>query len=165
MTDQFALGSAEERAEDEEPPGLRAFSRTPQFSRPSPVSPIPLALLSESTAPRRRAVPRLVVSERSRWFRKRFYPSTTTSEWNDWHWQNRNRIRSAEQLARLVRLSPDEGDAIGRHSGPLPVGITPYYAALLSEDDPAQPLRRTVVPSSAEYVNSARHWSGSRTKS
>ena len=152
MTDHIALGSAEERAEDEEPPGLCAFSRTPQFSRPSPASPIPLALFPDFAAPQRRAVPRLVVSERSRAFRKRFYPSTTTSEWNDWHWQNRNRIRSAEQLARLVRLSPDEADAIGRHSGPLPVGITPYYAALLSGDDPAQPLRRTVVPSGAEYL-------------
>ena len=140
MTDHMALGSAEERAEDEEPPGLCAFSRTPQFSRPSTVSPIPLALLSESTALRRRAVPRLVVSERSRAFRKRFYPSTTTSEWNDWHWQNRNRIRSAEQLARLVRLSPDEGDAATdsplrrRHCRNVTEGRDPVL-------DPLHPLR------------------------
>ena len=58
MTDHMALGSAEERAEDEEPPGLCAFSRTPQFSRPSPASPIPLALFPDSAAPQRRGVPR-----------------------------------------------------------------------------------------------------------
>ena len=36
--------------------------------------------------------------------------------------------------------------------GPLPVGITPYYASLLSETDPTQPLRRTHIPVGGEYL-------------
>ena len=32
------------------------------------------------------------------------------------------------------------------HTGALPVGITPYYASLLDPENPAQGLRRTVVP-------------------
>ena len=82
-------------------------------------------------------------SERSRAFRRRFFPDAAATDWNDWRWQLRNRIRDMAGLARVIQLSADEHDAVARHSGPLPVGITPYYASLLSETDPMQPLRRT----------------------
>src|SRR5262245_50517916 len=52
----------------------------------------------------------------------------------------------------MLRLSEDERTAIERHSGPLPVGLTPYYASLLDENDPLQPLRRTAVKINDEYV-------------
>lgn len=154
MTDQLAVDGREEGTEDEEPPGLRSASRPAPALHlpPPPSSPPSLALVADPVAVTRRGVPRMTVSERSREFRKQFYPSATAREWNDWHWQNRNRIRSADQLARVIRLSQDEAEAIGRHTGPLPVGITPYYASLLSKHDPAQALRRTVVPVGGEYL-------------
>ena len=37
-------------------------------------------------------------------FRKRFFPNTPLKEWNDWHWQLRNRIRDAETLGRMIHL-------------------------------------------------------------
>jgi lysine 2,3-aminomutase len=152
MTDQLAVDAQAEGPEDEEPPGLHAAS-DPSPAVRTPSSPLSaLALVSAPPVTPSRRVPRLQISERSRAFRRRFYPSASSRDWNDWHWQNRNRIRSAEQLARVIRLSADEADAIGRHTGPLPVGITPYYASLLAEDDPAQPLRRTVVPVGGEYL-------------
>ncbi|HWM27814.1 MAG TPA: KamA family radical SAM protein, partial [Woeseiaceae bacterium] len=43
---------------------------------------------------------------------------------------------------------------IKRHTGALPVGITPYYASLLDSRDALQPLRRTVVPVLGEYETS-----------
>jgi lysine 2,3-aminomutase len=85
-------------------------------------------------------------------FRKEFYPGVKLAEWNDWRWQNRNRIRSLEQLTRIVVLSADEQEAIARHNGPLPVGVTPYYLSLLDRNDPGQALRRTVVPTLGEYT-------------
>jgi lysine 2,3-aminomutase len=91
-------------------------------------------------------------SERSRTFRRRFFPAASATEWNDWRWQLRNRIRDLNGLARIVQLSDDERDAVARHRGPLPVGITPYYASLLSETDAAQPLRRTHIPIGDEYL-------------
>lgn len=47
-----------------------------------------------------KAKPRLSfpVGEETRAFYRRFYPGTTTVEWNDWHWQFRSRIRSAADL-------------------------------------------------------------------
>jgi lysine 2,3-aminomutase len=91
-------------------------------------------------------------SERSRAFRRRCFPDATAQDWNDWRWQLRNRIRDLAGLARIIRLSAEEHDAVARHQGPLPVGITPYYASLLSETDPEQPLRRTHVPVGGEYL-------------
>jgi lysine 2,3-aminomutase len=52
----------------------------------------------------------------------------------------------------MLQLTADERDAILRHRGSLPVGITPYYASLLDAADPSQGLRRTVVPVGDEYL-------------
>ncbi|MGH7056822.1 MAG: KamA family radical SAM protein [Acetobacteraceae bacterium] len=94
-------------------------------------------------------------SERSRQFRRRFFPEASTAEWNDWRWQLQHRIRDLAGLARIIRLSEDERAAVARHTGPLPVGITPYYASLISETDPDQPLRRTHIPVNGEYLQSS----------
>ena len=87
-------------------------------------------------------------------FRRRFYSTVTDREWNDWRWQLRNRIKNLSQLSRLIQLSESERSALERHQGPLPVGITPYYARLLSEHDADQPLRRSVVMTSDEFSRS-----------
>ena len=122
-------------AAESEPPSFAAGARRPLF------------------APSQRERPeRFVQSERSRTFRHRFYGEATTSEWNDWRWQLRHRIRDLSGLARILRLSDDERSAVARHKGPLPVGITPYYASLFSESDASQPLRRTHIPVSGEYL-------------
>ncbi len=61
----------------------------------------------------------------------------------------RSRIRTLEELTRIFRLSADEHDAVARHTGSLPVGITPYYASLMDRKDPSEPLRRTTSPPAA----------------
>src|SRR5665811_215648 len=45
----------------------------------------------------------------------------------------------------------EETTAIARHTGSLPVGITPYYASLLDPLDANQAMRKTVVPVLGEY--------------
>ena len=87
-------------------------------------------------------------------FRARFFPAATDAEWNNWRWQLRNRIRTVDELERIIKPSEDERDGIARHSGSLPVAITPYYASLLDDTNPSQPLRRTVIPVSAEHIHS-----------
>jgi lysine 2,3-aminomutase len=95
---------------------------------------------------------RFPVSPETRAFYRRFYPGTSTIEWNDWRWQMRTRIRSLDDLSRIFRLSADERSAVERHKGPLPVGITPYYASLMGLDDPTEPLRRTHIMTGAESI-------------
>jgi lysine 2,3-aminomutase len=55
-------------------------------------------------------------------------------------------------LERVFELSEDERQAARSHSGSLPVGITPYYASLMSRHDAMEPLRRTHIPVGQEYV-------------
>ncbi|MCS6876745.1 MAG: KamA family radical SAM protein [Geminicoccaceae bacterium] len=94
------------------------------------------------------------MSPQVRAFKRRFFPDVQRAEWDDWRWQLRNRLRSLAQLERIFTLDEDERAAIRRHEGALPVGITPYYAALMDREDPAEPLRRTHIPVGAEYLSS-----------
>lgn len=92
-------------------------------------------------------------------FRREFFPEATARAWNDWRWQIRHRIRDRDELERIFVLSDDERAALDRIGGRMPVGITPYYASLLSHDDPADPLRRTKIPATAELVQSPGEYS------
>ena len=95
------------------------------------------------------------VSKSARQFLSQFYPEASVEDWNDWRWQNRNRVRTLEELERIITLSADERAAIERHQGALPVGITPYYASLIDSQNTSQGLRRTVIPVLDEYETTA----------
>jgi lysine 2,3-aminomutase len=98
---------------------------------------------------------RFPVSAETKAFYRRFYPNTSTIEWNDWRWQMRARIRTLAELSRIFRLSDDERSAVERHEGSLPVGITPYYASIMGLEDAREPLRRTHIMTGDEYVRLA----------
>jgi len=136
------------RGRDLKPP-LRALRTRPERSgcRTDKTSAFPTI----GPKARRVALP-FPVGEETRAFYQRFYPGTSAAEWNDWHWQFRARVRSLADLSRVFALSDDERAAVTRHKGPLPVGITPYYASLMGRDDPSEPLRRTHIMTGDEYV-------------
>ena len=91
-------------------------------------------------------------TSKTRTFRRTYFSAVTDKEWNDWHWQISHRIQTLDRLSRILRLSPDEYNALVHPGFKLPLGITPYYASLLSADDPEQPLRRTMVPTVNEFL-------------
>jgi lysine 2,3-aminomutase len=130
----------------EEPPSRAVRARASDSSFP----PIPPAVQLRKTLARREQA-KFKLSERSAEFLARCYPDATIDDWNDWRWQNRSRVRTLADLARMISLSVEETAAISRHTGALPVGITPYYASLLDRWDAGQGLRRTVVPVLGEY--------------
>ena len=70
--------------------------------------------------------------------------------WRDWTWQMRHRVRNAEDLARYLPPTADESDAITALGDRFHFVITPYYASLMDPTDPACPIRRQVVPATAE---------------
>jgi lysine 2,3-aminomutase len=94
--------------------------------------------------------PRFVSNPRAVAFRKRYFPTSTQADWNDWRWQLRNRIRDVRTLAMILDLSTAEREALEGQYGALPLNITPYYASLLDGRDPQHPIRRGVVPVAAE---------------
>ncbi len=118
-----------------------------------PVAALPQnRLVSTSVTPLRTTARVNKSNAKTREFRRRFFPEVTQKEWNDWRWQSRNRFRTLEQLTRVLKLSDDERSALIQAGTMLPVGITPYYLSLLDHDDADQPLRRTVMPSTGEFV-------------
>jgi lysine 2,3-aminomutase len=70
--------------------------------------------------------------------------------WNDWHWQQRERITRLEQLERTIRVTPDERRAAIETDAEFHMGITPYYAALMDPEDPTCPIRLQSVPTMGE---------------
>jgi lysine 2,3-aminomutase len=140
--------------ESDKPPSIRTI-----YSSTS-LNPIKKQSLNPANAPSSDKVVRIAearresfpVGKQARAFQKRFFPEASAADWSDWRWQLRSRIRSLAMLERAFRLSADERDAIERHKGSLPVGITPYYASLLDRENPEDGLRRTHIPVGQEYL-------------
>lgn len=160
MEDSFFLDKGIETPDEEvEPPSTstRHFSQIPrlnvapkrssQSARLAPAIPDPGRWGTKSFGD----PSAFCISPLSDSFRMHFYPTSGRSDWNDWRWQLRHRIQKLDQLARIIDLCDDERTAIADHKGHLPLAITPYYASLLATANPMQPLRRTVVPVTAEY--------------
>ena len=87
-------------------------------------------------------------------FRRRHYAGVSAKDWNDWHWQMRNRIRTLDRLEWMLELTDAERAALGQGGDLLPMAITPYYMSLLDAQDPQQPLRRTMIPVQKEFLRS-----------
>ena len=73
-------------------------------------------------------------------------------QWRDWRWQMRNRIRSAEELARVLPITPAEQRTIERALDRFRFAITPYYASLIDPEDPRCPIRLQAVPGAGELT-------------
>jgi len=132
---------------EEEPPSLaqaELSARKSSLKQPDLNAPSALQL-----APAARA--RFVISPAANEFRKRHFPGVKAAEWNDWRWQNRNRVRTLAQLERMTAVTEEERGAILKHEGPLPIGVTPYYMSLIDPANPLQGLRRTTIPTLAEF--------------
>lgn len=88
-------------------------------------------------------------------FRERFYPDASNEDWDDWRWQSRHRIKTLEQFERVLELSTEERDVLSDGGTLLPTAVTPYYMSLLDPENPLQALRKTVVPTTREFVRTA----------
>jgi lysine 2,3-aminomutase len=80
------------------------------------------------------------------------WSSVPDTLWNDWHWQQRERITRVEQLEPVLRLTDDERRAARETDSEFHMGITPYYAALMDPDDPGCPIRLQSVPTMGEMT-------------
>ena len=49
----------------------------------------------------------MTISSRVRAFRKRFFPTASASDWNDWRWQLRQRIKALDTLEAEDPLRED----------------------------------------------------------
>lgn len=71
--------------------------------------------------------------------------------WNDWRWQLKHRLQTAEDFARVLNLTPDE--VVGLSApGRFHAEVTPYFASLMDPLDPNCPIRRQAVPTALELI-------------
>lgn len=64
--------------------------------------------------------------------------------WDDWRWQQRNRVRTLAALEELIELTEAERAGIRGRQGGFPFAVTPYYLSLFG--GPQCPVRRQAVP-------------------
>ena len=83
------------------------------------------------------------------------WKDTPDAQWNDWHWQQRERITRVDQLEKVIHLTEDERRAAVETDKDFHMGITPYYAALMDPDDPRCPVRLQSVPTMGETIVAA----------
>lgn len=84
--------------------------------------------------------------------RHNMFPDVTDEEWNDWHWQVRNRISSVDELKVLMTLSEEEEKGAREALEVFRMAITPYYLTLIDPEDPYDPVRAQAIPTSKEAV-------------
>src|SRR5258707_773437 len=76
-----------------------------------------------------------------------FWSHVSDADWNDWHWQLRNRITTLEQLERFMpTLSPEEHAGTLLANSKLALAITPYFFNLIDPADENCPIRWQVIP-------------------
>jgi lysine 2,3-aminomutase len=76
-----------------------------------------------------------------------FWRDVSDADWNDWHWQLKNRITTPEQLQRLMpTLTPEEFAGVRLANHKLALAITPYFFNLIDPLDEHCPIRRQVIP-------------------
>jgi lysine 2,3-aminomutase len=80
------------------------------------------------------------------------WKDVTEEQWNDWLWQLTHTIRTYEDLAKVINLTPEEIEGVKISSQTIPLNITPYYALLMDPDDPNDPIRKQAVPVSSELL-------------
>ena len=64
-----------------------------------------------------------------------------------WQKELENGVRSMEQLAPKLGLSPEEAQRREEIAKRFPMMITPYYLSLVDTSDPDDPIGRMCIPS------------------
>ncbi|HRY84572.1 MAG TPA: lysine 2,3-aminomutase, partial [Candidatus Cloacimonadota bacterium] len=76
--------------------------------------------------------------------------TATPEQWNDWHWQLRNRITDPTELRKYITLTAEEEAVFANDSFSFRMAITPYYLSLIDQSNPYDPVRMQAIPRKAE---------------
>ena len=86
--------------------------------------------------------------------RKEFFPEITDEQWNDWHWQVKNKIGTVDQVKKYINLTEEEEESVRKSLNLLRMSITPYYLSLIDPNNPNCPIRKQAIPSKQELYKS-----------
>jgi len=86
----------------------------------------------------------------------KYFPNVLEKDWNDWHWQVRNRIRFTKELEKFLPLTDEEKHDMDKLLSKFRMSITPYYLCLIDPENPDCPIRKQAVPS-VEEINVSQY--------
>ncbi|HPP34737.1 MAG TPA: KamA family radical SAM protein [Clostridiales bacterium] len=78
------------------------------------------------------------------------YLNATEKDYNDYHWQIKNRFTSSESIAKIIDLSGDELEYIDEVSSRYRFAVSPYYLSLVEPGNPDCAIKKQAVPSAEE---------------
>jgi lysine 2,3-aminomutase len=110
-------------------------------------------LISEEPSPLSPQQPRPTHLQTSLSNRARLYPNVTDEQWNDWKWQQKNRVTTLAELSALFPFDEVTTARLGDIFELYRTAITPYYLCLIDFDNPNDPLRLQSVPTVEELIN------------
>src|SRR6476469_901894 len=69
--------------------------------------------------------------------RERLYPDVTDEQWNDWKWQQKNRVTTLDEITQLFGAAGHtDTQKLEQVFELYRTAITPYYLCLIDFDDP-----------------------------
>ncbi|HOO28859.1 MAG TPA: KamA family radical SAM protein, partial [Lachnospiraceae bacterium] len=78
------------------------------------------------------------------------YFEAEENEWEDWHWQLKNRISSVSTLKKFINLSEQQIAMFEEISKKYRWATTPYYLSLMDYEDMSYPINRMALPTAEE---------------
>jgi len=84
--------------------------------------------------------------------KQKYFPTVSEKDWNDWHWQVKNRITSVSDLQKYIPLTSEETEHISSVLDKFRMAITPYYLTLIDPEDSNCPIRKQAVPGVEELL-------------
>ncbi len=79
------------------------------------------------------------------------YENIPDEQWYNWRWQLSHRLNSVEEIGKVIPLTESEIKALNTPNL-FRVDITPYFISLIDPNDPEDPIRKQIIPTSAELV-------------
>jgi lysine 2,3-aminomutase len=74
------------------------------------------------------------------------WPEVGPDSWNDWRWQQKNRVTTLAGLESRLKLTTEERAGVLLAGSKLALAVTPHYFNLIEPENPDCPIRRQVVP-------------------
>jgi lysine 2,3-aminomutase len=83
---------------------------------------------------------------------KNFFKASD-EEWENWHWQLKNRVKNSAVLKELLPISRQEIEEIDKTGSRYRWAVSPYYLSLVDPDNLNDPVKLQSIPQIQEYVD------------
>lgn len=80
-----------------------------------------------------------------------YFRNAAASDWQDWHWQLKNRFTKTEKISRIF-AKDFSSTSINKLLSIYPLAVTPYYLSLIQENSAADPVAAQCLPDTREIT-------------